>query len=79
MNDFHRIKRAVLFEYLEKYRDTSSRALSRMISKDHPEFFKDAEFARNEIRLYRGARGDAFRKKITITKFYKYEPVARKF
>jgi len=70
------IRRKVLFEYLEKYKDISTRSISRMLFRDHPSVFNSEDHARSLIRIYRGVYGNYARSVIKETKFYKNEPMA---
>lgn len=54
----------VVLEYLDRFPNTSSQCLSRIIYRDNVALFRDSEHARTVIRYYRGANGDRDRKKI---------------
>jgi len=69
--NYTKIKRKILLDLLEKYPDTSTRGLSRMAVRDFPEFFKDAEEARANIRRYTGKSGKAMRERVKMRKYYK--------
>jgi len=67
------IKRKIVFDNLEKYPETATRALARIIYAEGPELFKDYEDARSWIRVYRGQRGPKLREQIKMKKYYKDE------
>lgn len=69
-NPYLALKLKVLFEYLEKFRETPSKTLARMVFRDQPSFFKDEEEVRAKIRQYRGKSGATLRSQIKETKFY---------
>jgi len=68
---YYQIRKKIIFDLLEKYPDTSTRGLSRIVARDFPEFFKDAEEARTHIRVYTGKSGGAMRERIKMRKYYK--------
>jgi hypothetical protein len=70
---FLELRRNTVLEYLEKYPDTSSRSLARMICRDNPGLFKDVEDARTRVRLYRGQLGNNLRSRTKIKKYFTYE------
>jgi hypothetical protein len=67
---YYQVKQKITFEYLEKYRDTPSNTVAKIIFQDHPEFFIDKESARSYIRMYRGKMGSHHREWIKNTKYY---------
>lgn len=65
----------VVREYLEKFPNTPSRTLARMIYRDNVELFRDSESVRVIIRFYRGSCGDKHRNQITDRRFIKNHEV----
>ena len=65
------LKRNCVFEYLDKYPDTPSKTIARMLKRDYTELFEDIEDARGVVRRYRGAQGKKMREEIKLTKYYK--------
>ncbi len=54
----------VVKEYLERFPNTATRALSRLIYRDNKELFRDVEATRRIIRYYRGSAGkDSYKNK----------------
>ena len=47
----------ILDKYLNKYSDTPSRTLGRMLKRDYPELFKSIDAARSCVRYRRGKNG----------------------
>ena len=68
--EYYQIKQKITFEYLEKYRDTPTNTVAKIIFQDHTEFFIDKESARHYIRMYRGKLGSEHRGKVKNTKYY---------
>jgi len=66
----------IIKEYLEKDNSIPSLTLAKLIYKDHPEVFKDAEQIRKRILYYRGQNGSKNRADITDIKYFKdpYDP-----
>lgn len=64
------IKRKVIFEHLEKFKDVPSNAVAKILFRDYPEYFKDKESARSVIRRYRGKSGIKDRSHVKITKYF---------
>lgn len=71
VTEYQKLKRKVVLEYLEKYKDLPSRTIARLLKRDHSELFSDLENARFMVRQYRGQSGDNHRKKVKFTKYYK--------
>ena len=69
--DYQELKRKILFEHLEKYKDTSHREIARILCRDYHEFFPEYEEARTHIRIYRGKCGSEMRESIKMRKYYK--------
>lgn len=67
------IRRRILFENMEKYKDTSNRSLAKIMHRDYPEFFNNIEHARSIIRLYKGKSGEPNKKNVKETKFFTNE------
>jgi hypothetical protein len=65
------LKRQCIFDLLDKFPDSPSRELARILYRDNPELFKDFEEARNRIRYYRGKCGKKLREIVKIRKYYK--------
>ena len=76
IESYRTIKRKVVLEYLEKYQETPSLTLARILKRDHSALFKDVEEARTSIRIYRGQHGSNHREKVKVTKYYKDVPMA---
>ena len=70
-SEYHALKRKVILDLLEKYPDTSTRALARIVIRDHSVFFKDYEEARVHLRIYKGQSGEKLRKAVKMRKYYK--------
>jgi hypothetical protein len=71
--EYHRLRRNILFSYLDKYPDAPSRTLARMIFRDNPFYFHSIEDARKYVRVYRGTAGKLHRLTIRETKYYKHD------
>jgi hypothetical protein len=67
------IRKKVLFEYLDKYPDTASRTLARIINREQPILFNNEDHVRTYIRIYRGKSGDRLRRQMANKKYYKNE------
>jgi hypothetical protein len=72
-SEYSKIRRRVVLEYLEKYPQTPSRTIARIIVRDNPGLFSDLEDARGLIRMFRGQSGEGHRKSVRLTKHYTYE------
>jgi len=70
---YHKIRRDIVLEYLENYKECPSRMIARIMFRNKPEFFKDVEAARKMVRIYRGQAGNRSRKLTRLTKYYTYE------
>ena len=68
---YQQVRIKILFEHLEKYKDSPSHTLARILFRDHPDFFRSHEDARSAVRKYRGATGDNHRKLTRETKYYR--------
>lgn len=55
------IKKKIILEYLGKYKNLSKKAISRIIYKENPLLFSDAENVRTFIRYHTRALGNEFR------------------
>jgi len=64
------IKQKIVFDILEKFPNTSIKALSRIVYAEASEFFNSSEHARTYIRFYKGKLGVRHRKTAKITKYY---------
>lgn len=66
----------IVKEYLEKFPNTSSLCLARIIYLNNKEVFNTVEHARMIIRYHRGASGKKNRKRLTnknyVRKFIQY-------
>jgi len=71
LSPFLKLKRKVLFDYLDKYPDAPSHQIARMLHRDHPLMFLTHENARISIRYYRGATGDLSRRLLATKKYLK--------
>lgn len=60
-----------------KYPNTSKRALSRILRRDFPGYFKDEEEARQVVRYWLGCLGKKFRKQKTVIEYGKQVQSAR--
>lgn len=56
----------VAIEYLERFPNTATLTLARMMYEDEPQVFRDIEHARSTLRYYRGTIGRKKRGSITI-------------
>ena len=70
MTEYRKIRQKILFTYLDKYPDTATRQITRMVCRDNPLIFIDFEETRSMIRYYRGADGKTNRNKNLSTKKY---------
>ena len=68
--EYYQVKQKITFEYLDKYRETPTHAVAKIIFQDHPEFFTSKEDARRYIRMYRGKMGSHHRVTVKNTKYY---------
>jgi len=66
-------RRKIVVSYLDKFPNTSTHCITRMIYKDHPEYFNNYEQVRSIVRLYRGASGTMNRITVKFNKYYKHE------
>lgn len=69
--EYQQFKRKIVFDALEKFPDTPSKTLARMLYNDNPLLFADIEEARSFIRSYRGVAGKYKRRYTKVTKYYK--------
>lgn len=65
------MRREVIFDLLERFPDHKNLTLAKKLYKENPDMFTDLEHARKMIRFYRGASGQADRKKLTFRKYVK--------
>jgi hypothetical protein len=63
-------KRKILFAHLEKFPESGSHTVAKILYRDFPEFFTSREEARLCVRRYRGKAGNQHREVIRITKYY---------
>lgn len=68
---YYELRRKIIFDHLEKFKDTSTHSLANILVRDYPEYFKDKEQARGLLRIYRGASGKYHREKIKSNQYYK--------
>ncbi len=68
---YNQLKRKILFEHLEKYKDTPSRTIAKILARDYPDFFKDVEEARGHVRTFRGSHGVYLREVVKTNQFFK--------
>lgn len=61
----------VVKEYLEKFKDTPSLTLARLIYKENKLLFNSVEHARTIVRSYKGASGDVLRKKFKDRRYFR--------
>jgi len=73
---FSQIRRKIVLDALEKYKDTPSTTLARILFRDNPLIFKDTEDARGKIRMFRGKNGNYNRSSVKFTKYYQNESMA---
>jgi hypothetical protein len=66
-------RRKVIIKYLDKFPDAPTRLLARILVRDEPEYFKDIEYARDILRVYRGQQGPRGRKTMKFNKYFKHE------
>ena len=67
------IRRAILFDYFDKFPGIATRSLARMLFREYPYYFSGIENARCFIRYYRGSSGTHSRDNIAIKKYIKDE------
>lgn len=70
---FEDARKKVIFECLDKYPDTSTRQIAKILMRDHGEFFYTYEDARGRIRYWRGVIGERNRKSVSTKKYFKNE------
>jgi len=59
----------VVMEYLDKFPNTSSLCIARILYRDNVELFADVEHARSAIRYYRGAMGEKNRNDLATRRY----------
>jgi hypothetical protein len=77
LSPYEQIRRKVLFEHLDKYPNTSSHSIARILVRDYPDYFNNHEHARSMIRIYKGSNGKYCRKILRNTKYYKPENIKK--
>jgi hypothetical protein len=70
------MKREITLSYLEKFKESPSRTIARMLNRDYPEFFQSIEQARTNVRIYKGVSGNKMRDEVRLTKYYKNAQLA---
>lgn len=68
---YRNIRFGLVRELLEKYPDSPTLTLARMLYRDNPAFFDSVESARNIIRYHRGAKGEKARNRLKSKKYVK--------
>jgi hypothetical protein len=68
---FHQLRSKLAFECFEKYKNTSTRAMSRILFNELPEYFSSVEAARTYVNFYRGTSGKYNRDYVKNKKFFK--------
>lgn len=68
---YFQLRRKILFEHLDKYKDASSHSIARILVRDYPEYFKDREMARGLVRIYRGVSGKYHRERVKSNQYFK--------
>lgn len=64
------LKSKIILEYLDKFPNTFSRTLARIIYRDTKPLFDNEDQARTYIRMYRGALGDGHRQRVKNKKHF---------
>lgn len=59
----------IVFEYLEKYKDSPSKTIARKIYNENSAFFDNEEAVYLRVRYYRGQMGERLRKKLGNQEF----------
>jgi len=67
--EFDKIRRKIVFEYMDRFNDYGSLTIARKIYKEHPELFITLEHCRSYIRYYRGKSGKYNRHYMTTRKY----------
>lgn len=67
---YFELRRKILFDHLEKFKDIPSRTIAKILARDYPEYFEDIEMARRIIRLYRGKLGKQHREATKKNQYY---------
>jgi hypothetical protein len=76
MTAHQNIKKKIILDYLEEYKEYPSHTLAKMIYFKYPEYWNSTETIRTNIRLYRGKLGDLMRNKnIQNKKYYVTEQI----
>lgn len=65
------VKGEIVKSTLRQFPKTSTRAISRILVKEHPELFTTLEQARGLIAYYRGGHGKELRKKLPTKEFFR--------
>lgn len=73
MNPYQIERRKVIIKYLDRFPDAPTRLLARILVRNEPAYFKDIEFARDILRVYRGQHGARGRVTMKFNKYFKYE------
>ena len=72
-SEYSKIRREIVFKYLEEFKELPSRTIARMMVRDNPLIFKDVENARKLVRIWRGQDGKYRRRKYKNRKYFTYE------
>jgi hypothetical protein len=73
MTEYKLLRRKIIIDHLERFPNTPSTTLARIIARDNPLLFKDIEDARGMIRVYRGQSGKLMRDNMKRKEYYTYE------
>lgn len=69
---YYDLKRKAVLDLLEKFPDTGSRTIAKILKRDNPEIFRDIEDARGFIRRYRGQSGKYHREAVKLNQYFKH-------
>lgn len=66
--DFRLLQAKIVEEYMEKFKDSGSLTIARIIYRDHSACFNSVEAVRSFIRYRRGAKGEEARQQLKKSK-----------
>ena len=69
------IRRKIIFDALDKFPNSASLTIAKILFRDNPGFFADIENVRDSVRYYRGAHGDSLRNRLADKKYVR-KPVS---
>ena len=71
---FHQLRRKIVFDVLERFPNHGNLTIAKKLFAENPEYFNNAEHARDAVRHYRGAGGKDKLNKL-INKTYVRKPI----